>query len=62
MEKVEIEVGLACLAHNLRKKAYKDAQTTEKEENNSNKHSKNRKSTNLGVHQLNSIENYAMAA
>ena len=62
LEKVEIEVGLACLAYILRKKAYKDAQTTQKVENNSNKHSKNRKSTNLGSHQLNSIKNYALAA
>lgn len=62
LEKVEIEVGLACLAHNLRKKAHKDAQTTEKAKNSPNKHSKNRKSTNLDSYQLNSIKNYAMAA
>jgi regulator of replication initiation timing len=28
--KVEIEVGLACLAHNIRKKAYKDVKNKEK--------------------------------
>jgi len=48
LEKDEIEVGLACLVHNLRKKAYKDTQTTENVENNANKHPKKRKSMNLG--------------
>ncbi len=33
LAKVEIEVGLACLAHNLRKKAYKDVPKTEKVKN-----------------------------
>ncbi|MFY7938241.1 MAG: hypothetical protein ACOVOQ_12745 [Flavobacterium sp.] len=35
--------------------------TTEKAKNNPNKHSKNRKSTNLDAYQLNSIKNYALA-
>lgn len=62
LEKVEIEVGLACLAHNLRKKAYKDAQTTEKIENNANKHPENQKANNLHLHWPRYIKNCLIAA
>jgi transposase len=62
LAKVEIEVGLACLAHNLRKKAYKDATKTEKVKNKTHKQPKNKKTANLMFAQQNIIKNYAIAA
>lgn len=41
LAKVEVEVGLACIAHNLRKKAYKDAKIEENELKSNKKVDKN---------------------
>lgn len=44
LEKVDVEVGLACIAHNLRKKAYKGAKTPTNNENKTQKDPKKSKS------------------
>ncbi len=44
LEKVDVEVGLACIAHNLRKKAYKGAKTPTNNENKTQKDPKKPKS------------------
>lgn len=43
LEKVDVEVGLACIAHNLRKKAYKGAKTPTNNENKTQKDPKKSK-------------------
>ena len=62
LAKVEIEVGLACIAHNLRKKAYKDAPKTEKVKNKSQKQSKSQKTTILFLPQQKFRQNQPLAA
>ena len=62
LAKVEIEVGLACLAHNLRKKAYKDAPKSEKVKKKTHKHPKNKETAFLMFAQQNIIKNYVNAA
>lgn len=62
LAKVEIEVGLACLAHNLRKKAYKDAPKSEKVKNKTHKQPKNKETAFLMFAQQNIIKNYVNAA
>lgn len=62
LAKVEIEVGLACIAHNLRKKACKDAQKTEKVKNKPQKQSKSQKTTILCLSQQKIRQNLPLAA
>lgn len=62
LAKVEIEVGLACLAHNLRKKAYKDAKKTEKTKNKTHQQLKRKETVVLFYPQQNISPNYAIAA
>ncbi len=62
LAKVEIEVGLACLAHNLRKKAYKDVPKTEKVKNKPQKQPKSNETTIPMFAQQNITKNYAIAA
>jgi transposase len=47
LAKVEVEVGLACIAHNLRKKAYKDAKNIENEAKRSKNDNKNSNDTTI---------------
>lgn len=62
LAKVEIEVGLACIAHNLRKMTYKDAQKAEKSKNRAKQQSKTKKSIIYLLVQQNHLKNYAQVA
>lgn len=57
LAKVEIEVGLACLAHNLRKKAYNDAKKTEKTKNKTHQQLKRKETVVLFYPQQNITPN-----